>query len=142
MLEVRSPPEFDHAFRTMGDTGVGGAIVLDDAMFHQERSLLATLAAQRQIPSIYGHRDYAEVGGLLSYGPHLPTLFHRAATFVDKILKGDKPEDLPVEQPTKFELVLNLKIARALGVTVPPLLLAQTDEFIERDCGELVQARS
>ncbi len=124
-------PELDHAFRTMGDTGVEGAIILDDAMFHQERTHLTTLAAQRQIPAIYGHRDYAEVGGLLSYGPHLPTLFRRAATFVDKILKGAKPEDLPVEQPTKFELVLNLKTAQALGLTVPPLLDAQADEVIE-----------
>src|SRR6266446_1341728 len=131
VLEVRSPPEFDHAFRTMGDTGVGAAILLDDAMFHQERTRLTTLAAQRQIPAIYGHRDYAEVGGLLSYGPHFPTLFRRAATFVDKILKGAKPEDLPVEQPTKFELVLNLKTAQALGLTVPPLLDAQADEVIE-----------
>jgi putative tryptophan/tyrosine transport system substrate-binding protein len=131
VLQVRSPPEFDHAFRTMGDTGVEGAIILDDAMFHQERTHLTTLAAQRQIPAIYGHRDYAEVGGLLSYGPHLPTLFRRAATFVDKILKGAKPEDLPVEQPTKFELVLNLKTAQALGLTVPPLLDAQADEVIE-----------
>jgi putative tryptophan/tyrosine transport system substrate-binding protein len=131
VLEVRSPPEFDHAFRTMGDTGVGAAILLDDAMFHQERTRLTTLAAQRQIPAIYGHRDYAEVGGLLSYGPHFPTLFRRAAIFVDKILKGAKPEDLPVEQPTKFELVLNLNTAQALGLTVPPLLLAQADEVIE-----------
>jgi len=131
VLQVRSAPEFDHAFRTMGDTGVGGAIILDDAMFHQERTRLTTLAAQRRIPAIYGHRDYAEVGGLLSYGPHLPTLFRRAATFVDKILKGAKPEELPVEQPTKFELVLDLKTAQALGLTVPPLLDAQADEVIE-----------
>ena len=131
VLEVRSPPEFDHAFRTMGDTGVGAAILLDDAMFHQERTRLTTLAVQRQIPAIYGHRDYAEVGGLLSYGPHFPTLFRRAAIFVDKILKGAKPEDLPVEQPTKFELVLNLNTAQALGLTVPRLLLAQADEVIE-----------
>jgi len=131
VLQVRSPPELDHAFRTMGDTGVEGAIILDDAMFHQERTHLTTLAAQRQIPAIYGHRDYAKVGGLLSYGPHLPTLFRRAATFVDKIPKGPNPEHLPVEQPTKFELVLNLKTAQALGLTVPPLLDAQADEVIE-----------
>jgi putative ABC transport system substrate-binding protein len=131
VLEVRSPPEFDYAFRTMADTGVGAAILLDDAMFHQERTRLATLAAERHIPAIYGHRDYAEAGGLLSYGPHFPTLFRRAAIFVDKILKGAKPGDLPVEQPTKFELVLNLNTAQALGLSVPPLLLAQADEVIE-----------
>jgi putative ABC transport system substrate-binding protein len=131
VLEVRSPPEFDHAFRTMADTGVGAAILLDDAMFYQERTRLATLAAERHIPAIYGHRDYAEAGGLLSYGPHFPTLFRRAATFVDKILKGAKPEDLPVEQPTKFELVVNLRAAKALGLTIPPLILARADEVIE-----------
>ena len=130
VLEVRTPPEFDRAFRTMGEQGVGAAIILDEAMFHQERTRITTLAAQRQIPTIYGHRDYAEASGLLSYGPHFPTLFRRAVTFVDKILKGAKPEDLPVEQPTKFELVLNLKTAQALGLTIPPTLLFQADEVL------------
>ena len=130
VLEVRTPPEFDRAFRTMGEQGVGAAIILDEAMFHQERTRITTLAAQRQIPAMYGHRDYAEAGGLLSYGPHFPTLFRRAATFVDKILKGAKPEDLPVEQPTKFELVINLKTAQTMGLTLPPLLLFQADEVI------------
>jgi len=127
VLEVRTPPEFDRAFRTMGEQGVGAAILLDEAMFHQERTRITTLAAQRQIPAMYGHRDYAEAGGLLSYGPHFPTLFRRAATFVDKILKGAKPEDLPVEQPAQFELVINLKTAQTLGMTIPPLLLFQAD---------------
>ena len=131
MLEVRSPPEFDHAFRIMDEQGVGAAIILDEAMFHGERARIATLAAQHQIPAIYGHRDYAEAGGLLSYGPHFPALIRRAATFVDKILKGAKPGDLPVEQPTTFALVINLKTATALGLTIPPLLLFQADEVLK-----------
>ena len=130
-LEVRSPSEFDHAFRTMGDTGVGAAIILDEGLFYDARTRLATLAAQHQIPAIYGHRGYVEAGGLLSYGPHFPALFRRAATFVDKILKGTKPADLPVEQPTTFALVINLKAAAALGLTIPPLLLFRADEVIE-----------
>ena len=128
---MRSPPEFDRAFLTMGDKGVGAAIILDEALFHQERTRIATLAAQHQIPAMYGHRDYAEAGGLLSYGPNFPALIRRAATYVDKILKGAKPEDLPVEQPTKFELVINLKTTQALGLTTPPTLLFQANEVIK-----------
>jgi putative ABC transport system substrate-binding protein len=130
VLEVRSPPEFDRAFLTMVETGVGAAIMLDDAVFYNERTRLATLAAQRQMPAIYGHRGYVEAGGLLSYGPNFPERFRRAATFVDKILKGAKPADLPVEQPMTFALVINLKTATALGLTNPPTLLFQADEVI------------
>jgi putative ABC transport system substrate-binding protein len=131
VLEVHSPPEFDRAFLTMGEQGVGAAIILDEALFYDERTRLATLAAQRQMPAIYGHRGYVDAGGLLSYGPNFTELHRRAATFVDKILKGAKPGDLPVEQPTKFELVINLKTAQALGLTMPPLLLFQADEVIK-----------
>jgi putative tryptophan/tyrosine transport system substrate-binding protein len=131
VLEVRSPPAFDRAFRTMSEQGVGAAILLDEAMFHQERTRLTALAAQHQIPAMYGHRDYADAGGLLSYGPHFPALFRRAATYVDKILKGAKPEDLPVEQPMKFELVINLTTAQTLGLTLPPSLLFQADEVLK-----------
>jgi putative ABC transport system substrate-binding protein len=131
VLEVRSPPEFDRAFLTMVDTGVGAAIVFDDAMFHNERTRITTLAAQRQIPAMYGHRGYVDAGGLLSYGPHFPALFRRAATYVDKILKGTKPADLPVEQPTTFTLVINLKTAQALGLTLPPIVLFRADEVIQ-----------
>ena len=120
-----------YTFRTMGEQGVGAAIILDEAMFHQERTRLATLAAQYQIPAMYGHRGYVEAGGLLSHGPNFPALFRRAATFVEKILKGTKPGDLPVEQPTQFDLVLNLKTAQALGITVPPTLLFQADAVIQ-----------
>jgi putative tryptophan/tyrosine transport system substrate-binding protein len=131
VLEVRSPQEFDHAFRTMVDKGVGAVTVVEDAMFYNERTRLATLAAQSQLPAIYSTRGYGEAGGLLSYGPNFPELFRRAATYVDKILKGAKPADLPVEQPTKFELVINLKTAKALGLTIPPSLLARADEVIQ-----------
>jgi len=131
VLEVRSPPEFDRAFLTMGDKGVGAAIILDEALFYNERTRIATLVAQRQMPAIYGHRGYVDAGGLLSYGPNFAELNRRAATFVDKILKGAKPGDLPVEQPTKFELVLNLKTAKALGITFPPTLLVLADEVIQ-----------
>ena len=131
VLEARSPQEFDRAFRTMGEQGVGAAIILDEALFYDERTRLATLAAQRQMPAMYGHRGYVDAGGLLSYGPNFTELNRRAATFVDKILKGAKPGDLPVEQPTKFELVLNLKTAKALGITFPPTLLVLADEVIQ-----------
>ena len=130
VLEVRDPQEFDHAFLSMVAKGVGAAIVLDSAMFFDARPRLADLAAQSQMPVMYGTRGFVDAGGLLSYGPNFPALFRRAATYVDKILKGAKPADLPVEQPTKFELVINLKPAKALGITMPPLLLFQADEII------------
>jgi putative ABC transport system substrate-binding protein len=131
VLEVHSPPEIDRAFRTMGDQGVGAALIHDQVLFGLERTRLATLAAQHQIPAMYGHRWYAEAGGLLSYGPNFPALFRLLATYVDKILKSAKPGDLPVEQPTTFELVINLKAAQALGLTIPPVLLFQADEVIK-----------
>jgi putative tryptophan/tyrosine transport system substrate-binding protein len=130
VLEVRSPQEFDQAFRTMGDKEVGAVTVLDDALFFKERTRLATLAVQSQLPAIYGNRGFVEAGGLLSYGPNFSELFRRAATYVDKLLKGAKPADLPVEQPTKFELVINLKTAKALGFTIPPSILFQATEVI------------
>jgi putative tryptophan/tyrosine transport system substrate-binding protein len=130
VARVHSPQAFDRAFQTMADTGVGAVILLDDAMFYNERTRIATLAAQRQTPAIYGHRGYVDAGGLLSYGPNFPDLFRRAATFVDQILKGATPADLPVQQPTTFELVINLKTAEALGLTIPPALLFQATEVI------------
>jgi putative ABC transport system substrate-binding protein len=100
-------------------------------MFFIERKRLVDLAAKNRLPAVYSSRDFVDAEGLMSYGPDLADLFRRAATYVDKILKGAKPGDLPVEQPTKFELVINLKTAKALGLTIPPSLLHRADQIIE-----------
>src|SRR6185369_117055 len=97
---------------------------------------IVSLAAKHRLPAMYEHRDFVDSGGLMSYGPNLDDVFRRAAVFVDKILKGSKPVDLPVEQPTKFELVINLKTAKALGLTIPPSLLLRADQVIEQWSGE------
>jgi len=131
LLEARGPNEFDGAFAAMATERVGALLVLGDAIFNSHRARLAELAAGSRLPAAYAWREYVEAGGLMSYGPSLRDLYRRSATFVDKILKGAKPADLPVEQPTKFELVINLKAAKALGLEVPPLLIAQADELIE-----------
>jgi putative tryptophan/tyrosine transport system substrate-binding protein len=109
----------------------GGLIVLSDALTLRHRSHLVTLAAEHQLPAMYEFREFVEAGGLIAYGPRLRTLFQRAASYVDRLLKGAKPADLPVEQPTTFELIINLKAARALGLTMPPTLLSQADEVIQ-----------
>jgi putative ABC transport system substrate-binding protein len=131
LLEARGPNEFDGAFAAMAKERVGALLVLPDAMFNLHRTRLADLAARSRLPAAYGWREYVEAGGLMSYGPSLRDLYRRSATFVDKILKGAKPGDLPVEQPTKFELVINLKTAKALGLTIPQSLLQRADELIQ-----------
>ena len=102
-----------------------------DAVFFFHRTRLADLAARGRLPAAYGTRASVEAGGLMSYGPNVRDLFRRSATFVDKILKGAKPGDLPVEQPTKFEMVINLKTARALGLTIPRSMLQRADEVVQ-----------
>jgi ABC-type uncharacterized transport system substrate-binding protein len=131
LLEARSPAEFDGAFAAMAKERVAALVVVPDSMFQLHRAQLGDLAARSRLPAAYGVREYAEAGGLMSYGPSLPDLWRRAATFVGKILKNAKPADLPVEQPTKFELVINLKAAKALGLTVPSSLLLRADQVLE-----------
>jgi putative ABC transport system substrate-binding protein len=127
---MRSPQDFDRVFAAMREQGVGAAVMLDDSMFYNERTRLVALAAQRQMPTMYGHRGYVEAGGLLSYGPNYPELFRRAATFVDKILKGAPVGELPVEQSTTLDLVMNRTTAQTLGLTIPPVFLFQATEVL------------
>jgi len=131
LLEARGPDEFDGAFAAMTKERVGALLVVADSMFIFHRTRLPDLAARSRLPAAYGTRADVEAGGLMSYGPSMRDLFRRAATYVDKILKGAKPGDLPVEQPTKFELVINLKTAKALGLTIPQSLLLRADEVIQ-----------
>jgi putative ABC transport system substrate-binding protein len=128
-VSVRGPNDFQSAFKAM--RGADGLLQLDSPLFTLHRVRLIELAVATRLPTIYGYRDMVEVGGLMSYGAQLSDLYTRAATYVDKILKGAKPADLPIEQPTKFELVINLKTAKALGLTIPPSLLLRADQIIE-----------
>jgi putative tryptophan/tyrosine transport system substrate-binding protein len=130
-LEVRDPSEIDQAFAAMTREQAGGLIVLAGTMTMDNRTRIADHAARRHLPTVSWQREYAEAGGLLAYGPNIADSFRRAATYVDKILKGAKPGDLPVEQPTKFELVINLKTAKTLGLTIPQSLLGRADEIIQ-----------
>jgi len=130
-LEARGPNEIDNAFAAMAREQAGALIVLLDGMLIGERARIAELSARQRLPAMYGILDHAEAGGLIAYGPSVFDRFQRAASFVDKILKGTKPGDLPVEQPTKFELVVNLRAAKALGLTIPPSILARADRTIE-----------
>ena len=109
----------------------GGLTVLPSARLLREHRRLVDLAAKNRLPAVYTSSEFVDAGGLMAYGTNLADLYRRAATYVDKILKDAKPADLPVEQPTKFELVINLKTAKALGLEVPPLLIAKADEVIE-----------
>ena len=131
VVEARGPADFDRAFSDMTRARAGALTVLTGIMFLNERRRLVDLTARNRVPAVYGGRDFVHAGGLLSYGPNLADLYRRAATYVDKILKGAKPGDLPVEQPTKFELAINLKTAKALGLTIPPSLLQRADQVIE-----------
>jgi putative tryptophan/tyrosine transport system substrate-binding protein len=130
-VEARGPEEFDRAFSDMTRAGAGALTVLTSSMLFGERRRLVDLAAKHRLPAVYPWREGVDAGGLMAYGPNLADLYRRAATYVDKILKGTKPADLPVEQPTKFELVINLKAAKALGLTIPPSVLGRADDVIQ-----------
>jgi putative ABC transport system substrate-binding protein len=130
-VEARGPADLDRAFSDMTRARAGALTVLTSVMFVNERRRLVDLAAKNRLPAVYAQREFVDTGGLMAYGPNLADLFRRAATYVDRILKGAKPGDLPVEQPTKFELAINLKTAKALGLTMPPSLLQRADEVIQ-----------
>jgi putative tryptophan/tyrosine transport system substrate-binding protein len=130
-LEVRRLEDFEGAFRAALQGRADALIVLSDPVTLFNRTALVDLAAKHRLPAMYWERVFAEAGGLMSYAANDRDLHRRAASYVDKILKGTKPTDLPVEQPTKFEFVINLKTAQALGLTVPPLLLLLADEVIQ-----------
>jgi putative tryptophan/tyrosine transport system substrate-binding protein len=130
-LEVRSPGDFDRAFEAARQQHPDALVTVDDPLTITYLKRIVDFAAGQRLPSIHEAREFAAAGGLISYGANIPDVIRRAAGYVDKILKGAKPADLPVQQPTKFELVINLKTAKALGITIPPLLLARADEVIE-----------
>ncbi len=130
-LEVKEPKEFDDAFTTIAKERIPAMIVLRDPFTVRHRALIAESAIKLRVPAIYETGDYVQAGGLMFYGPDFAQLFRRSAAYVDKILKGAKPADLPVEQPTKFELVINMKSAKAIGLTVPQSLLLRADRVLE-----------
>ena len=131
VAEVRKPDELEAAFRHLATERVASIVVLYDALFFQERRRIASLIESARLPAIYGARDHVAAGGLISYGVSLRSNAYRSAAYFDKIFRGAKPSDLPIEFPTKLELVINLKAAKALGLDVPPSLLARADEVIE-----------
>ena len=130
-IEVATPDQISAGFEAAATGGTEALAVLADAMFWNQRTRMVALAAKHRMPAIYPEREYVDDGGLLSYGQDIPDSFRQAAGYVDKILKGAKPGDLPIQQPTRFDLVVNLKTARALDFTIPPSILARADEVIE-----------
>jgi putative ABC transport system substrate-binding protein len=130
-IEVRSPLDFDTAFGAVIKGNPSGLVVVEDPLTFSERTRIVNFAAANRLPVMYGMREFVSAGGLIAYGPDYPDLLRRAAIYVDKILKGAKPGDLPIEQPTKFELVINLKTAKALGLTIPQSILLRADRVIE-----------
>ena len=132
VLAVQSREDLERAFAAIQHEGIGALLILSDPLrLDQFRHDIVAFALQHRLPAVYPWRMHTEASGLMSYGPHLPDLHYRAASYVDRLLKGAKPADLPVEQPTKFELVINRKTAKALGLTIPPTVLFQADEVIQ-----------
>jgi putative ABC transport system substrate-binding protein len=129
--EVRKAADVDGAFARAVRERVGGVLVLPSAFFASQIQRIVSLAARSGLPAIYEHRDFVAPGGLMSYGPSHRDIFRRIAAYVDEILKGAKPADLPVEQPTKVELVVNLKTAKAMGLTIPQSVLIRADEVVQ-----------
>jgi putative tryptophan/tyrosine transport system substrate-binding protein len=131
MFGARGPDEFDRTFAAITIAHATSLLVLPDPVFSAHTARIAAFADKSRLPAMYGLREHATAGGLMAYGRNYADLYRRAASYVDKILKGAKPADLPVEQPTKFEFVINLKTATTLGLTIPPGVLAIADEVIE-----------
>jgi ABC-type uncharacterized transport system substrate-binding protein len=131
-LEVADPKAFETAFQAAGKGQAEAALMLVwNPILNPRRKEIAELAVRSRLPTVFREREHVQAGGLMAYGPNIPDLFRRAATYVDRILKGTKPADLPIEQPMKFELVINLRTAKALGLTIPPSVLARADQVIE-----------
>jgi putative ABC transport system substrate-binding protein len=130
-MKVRTPGELDETFKAIVRERPGALLVMADRLFLHNRQRIMDFATKQRLPGVYAYRELVEAGGLMSYGPSYPGMHRRAAYFVDRILKGAKPADLPVERPTKFELLVNLKAAKALGLTIPPSVLQRADQVIE-----------
>ena len=130
-LDARSPKEIEQAFAGAAGQRVDAIIVFDDPVLWSYRAQIVALTAARKIPAVYGYRDFVDGGGLMSYGPDRPDQYRRTAIYVDKILKGAKPSDLPIEQPTKFELIVNRKTAKSLGIELPASVIVGANEVIE-----------
>jgi putative tryptophan/tyrosine transport system substrate-binding protein len=128
---VREPKDVDVAFVELAQTRPEGLFVIFDGLLSQFGERIVEFTRHNQLPAVAFFKEFVDGGGLMSYGPNLPDMFHKAADYVDKILKGANPADIPIEQPTKFDLVINLKTAKTLGLTIPPLVLAPADEVIE-----------
>ena len=131
VLEAADPGSFEKAFAALATDRAGALLVQTDAMFITHRRRIVELAAKSRVPAVYGDREFVDAGGLMFYGATLAHLYHDAASYTDRILKGARPADLPVEQPTKLELVINLKAAKALGLTIPPSVIGRADHLVE-----------